>query len=395
MNGSLAETLVTGMDKNDARYVYFNIPAKDIHTKKIEKKVEFLLVGESNEVLQHLVGQFASGFAFPSFEKLQVFLKRIADKQLDKADAEYVVIFNTLPSSVELKKLRNCLSADSRFYDTPVLLNAKVDTAELNRKNSVYQQFDDIVNVIKLGPSLIKRIQFIRRCKAVPTASNVAMTSGVVEKESKRSFFDILKRGIDILAASVLLIIFSPIMLLVALAIRLESRGNIFYVSKRAGRGYKVFDFYKFRTMVAEADKKVESLQHLNQYNNNEGQNSAVFFKLKNDPRVTTLGKILRNTSLDELPQLFNVLRGDMSLVGNRPLPLYEAKMLTTDEFAERFMAPAGITGLWQVRKRGKGDMSDEERIALDIEYAQKHNLLFDLQIMAGTVKALIQKENV
>jgi len=145
--------------------------------------------------------------------------------------------------------------------------------------------------------------------------------------------------------------------------------------------------------MVVNADKKIESLAHLNQYNDQTV--GARFFKISNDPRITKVGKFLRNTSLDELPQLFNVLKGDMSLVGNRPLPLYEAATLTTNEFVERFMAPAGMTGLWQIKKRGKTEMSTDERIELDISYARKANLFYDFWIMAKTPAAILQKNDV
>jgi lipopolysaccharide/colanic/teichoic acid biosynthesis glycosyltransferase len=200
------------------------------------------------------------------------------------------------------------------------------------------------------------------------------------------------KRAFDILVASIALLLLSPLFLLIALAVRLESRGPIFYIAKRAGRGYKIFNFYKFRTMIHGADKKMTDLAHLNQYGAEKG---PVFFKINNDPRITKVGSFLRNTSLDELPQLVNVLLGDMSLVGNRPLPLYEAKNLTTDDYAARFMAPAGITGLWQVKKRGTKEMSVEERISLDIDYATKCNFVTDLWIIANTPTALLQKENV
>jgi lipopolysaccharide/colanic/teichoic acid biosynthesis glycosyltransferase len=119
------------------------------------------------------------------------------------------------------------------------------------------------------------------------------------------------------------------------------------------------------------------------------------FIKIKNDPRITRVGKILRNTSIDELPQLWNVFIGDMSIVGNRPLPLYEAEKLTTDKYAMRFRAPAGITGLWQVEKRGKGEMSSEERMMLDNAYAQDHSFTKDMLLIFRTVPALFQKENV
>ena len=136
-----------------------------------------------------------------------------------------------------------------------------------------------------------------------------------------------------------------------------------------------------------------ELLENRNQYDNGEG--GARFFKIVGDPRVTRFGNLLRNTSLDELPQLINVLKGDMSIVGNRPLPLYEAATLTTNEWAERFMAPAGITGLWQIKKRGRADMSAQERIHLDISYARRSNLVYDLWILANTPGALIQKTDV
>lgn len=187
------------------------------------------------------------------------------------------------------------------------------------------------------------------------------------------------------------IILLSPVFLIIALAIRIESRGNIFYVSRRAGMGYRIFNFYKFRTMSPDAEMRRTQYVHLNLYPYSE---MARFFKVENDPRVTRVGRFLRNTSLDELPQLFNVLRGDMSLVGNRPLPLYEAENLTTDELAKRFLAPAGITGLWQVKKRGRRNMSDDERIGLDLNYADKSNLLMDMWIMAHTPQALLQKAN-
>jgi lipopolysaccharide/colanic/teichoic acid biosynthesis glycosyltransferase len=200
-----------------------------------------------------------------------------------------------------------------------------------------------------------------------------------------------LKRTSDIFVALFSLIVLSPIMALVALVIKIESKGPVFYISKRSGSGYKVFDFYKFRTMRQGSEEELKNLKDSNQY----GSEKAIFFKIKNDPRVTRIGQFLRSTSLDELPQLFNVLKGDMSLVGNRPLPLYEAELLTRDNMAARFLAPAGITGLWQVTKRGKENMSPEERIQLDIEYAMKNSFLFDMQIVLKTFVAVFQKEKV
>ena len=205
----------------------------------------------------------------------------------------------------------------------------------------------------------------------------------------------IVKRAVDIFLSLLILTLLSPLFLLIALIIRAESKGPVFYISKRAGKGYKIFDFYKFRTMRVGADKSIDEFSHLNQYIAKPGEDGPVFFKISNDPRVTRVGAFLRNCSLDELPQLINVLLGDMSLVGNRPLPLYEAATLTTDEYAQRFLAPAGITGLWQIKKRGKENMSVHERINLDIDYANKNNFVYDLWIMANTPSALMQKQSV
>ena len=119
------------------------------------------------------------------------------------------------------------------------------------------------------------------------------------------------------------------------------------------------------------------------------------FVKFKNDPRITRIGHIIRNTSIDELPQLFNVLKGDMSLVGNRPLPVYEALQLTSDEAIGRFLAPAGITGLWQVTERGKENTTSDSRIRLDVEYTGKISFWLDLKILVKTPMAALQQENV
>ena len=205
------------------------------------------------------------------------------------------------------------------------------------------------------------------------------------------------KRFIDLFISSMMLICLLPVLLIVAILIKFDSKGPIFYRSKRVGTGYKVFNFYKFRSMRTDADQLLTQLSETNnQYAiEEEGTTKSAFVKIKNDPRVTKLGNFLRNSSLDELPQLFNILRGDMSVVGNRPLPVYEAEMLTSNEWSMRFLGPAGLTGLWQISKRGKEDMSERERKKLDNFYAQKYSLWLDLKIIVGTVPALFQKEKV
>ncbi|MCT4602815.1 MAG: sugar transferase [Marinifilum sp.] len=246
------------------------------------------------------------------------------------------------------------------------------------------------------------------------------------------------KRCFDVVFASFALITLSPLLLLFIVAIRLESKGKVYYISKRVGTGYRIFNFLKLRSMYPDADKRLKELAHLNQYQTEEaeedlaevikndvvGEGSTILFgdeeeveelthiqrrkqkqdkafvKLENDPRITKVGHIIRKLSIDELPQLINVIRGDMSIVGNRPLPLYEAEMLTTDEWTNRFNGPAGITGLWQVEARGKtSKMSPEERKGLDNTYVEiansKYSFWKDMWIILRTIPAVFQKENV
>lgn len=258
-------------------------------------------------------------------------------------------------------------------------LNHKMDAMALG--------FDDYYDVPVHWQVLRERVDFLIHFK-----QNFEM---VEEEEMEQLGVKIskAKRSFDIIFASIVILILSPILLLVALAIKLESRGPVVYRSKRVGTGYQVFDFLKFRSMYRDADQRLKDLSHLNQYN--AGNDGPLFTKINNDPRVTKVGRFIRKTSLDELPQLFNILKGDMSIVGNRPLPLYEAEQLTRDLWAKRFLAPAGLTGLWQVTKRGKNDMSSEERINLDVAYADKHSFWFDMKIIAKTPFAIIQEENV
>lgn len=274
----------------------------------------------------------------------------------------------------------------------PFLLYTDHVSPEMKAAAKQYSFIDEIITD-KCLPKLASKVAFINKFKQLNAFPPLTVVGGTAQRKNhKRTINAVLKRSFDITVAGAALIAISPVLFVIAAIIKFESRGPIFYAARRAGKNYQVFKFYKFRTMVADADKKLQQLQHMNQYKGGDG---PVFYKVSNDPRVTRFGSFLRNSSLDELPQLFNVLKGDMSLVGNRPLPLYEASTLTTDEWAQRFLAPAGITGLWQISKRGKKEMSAEERIALDIDYSNQHSFGYDMWIMANTPKALIQKDNV
>ena len=188
----------------------------------------------------------------------------------------------------------------------------------------------------------------------------------------------------------------SWIWLPVMLAIWLESKGPVVYKSKRVGSGYQVFEFLKFRSMCTGADAQLVEMHHLNQYQNGVSSSKPFFVKIAQDPRITRVGRFIRKYSIDELPQFINVLRGEMSLVGNRPLPIYEAESLTSDEWSARFLAPAGITGRWQISKRGQPDMTAEDRVGIDIAYSkEKYSILADLKIVFKTFLVFVQKEDV
>ena len=227
------------------------------------------------------------------------------------------------------------------------------------------------------------------------------------------------KRAFDIAASLSAILLLSPLLIVVAAAIKLDSPGPVVYKSKRVGSNYRIFDFLKFRSMRTDADRRLKELGELNQYaaqpqeadsgkmvlgeeemrrlledtqngmlyaddfviaeethhHKVETEQENAFVKIENDPRITRLGRFLRKYSIDELPQLFNILRG---------------------EYIERFMCPSGLTGLWQVEKRGQaGKLSPEQRKQLDIEYARKMSPWFDLKIILRTLTAFIQKENV
>lgn len=305
---------------------------------------------------------------------------------------------------------------------------------------------NDTIHLEASVTELNKKIQFISDREGI-LFSNEAPWRGILKFK-----IPVWKRLFDIVVASLAIILLSPVFILTAIAIRMESKGPILFKSKRVGTNYAIFDFLKFRSMYVDAEHQLKELsKERNQYKEQEAEepkstitaplgdqaemammnmgmesdmmigdeeimlvgddfvvaesdfnkqkedeNNNAFVKIEDDPRVTKVGKFIRKFSIDELPQLFNILKGDMSIVGNRPLPLYEAEKLTADSSIDRFMAPAGLTGLWQVEERGRGGaMSAEERKQLDITYGQTYSFLLDMKIILRTFTAFKQKGNV
>ena len=317
----------------------------------------------------------------------------------------------------------------------------------------VYQKcgINDTISVDASVTELNKKIQFIS------DREGMLFDEQTAKHRILRFKIPFWKRLFDIVVSFIAIIILSPVFIITAIAIRIESNGPVLFKSKRVGTNYTIFNFLKFRSMYVDAEERLKEVakEAGNQYSeqNKEGEEIAekpvitaplgleaemmmmdmgmesdmmisddevmlvgddfvvaesdfnkekqeeienAFVKIENDPRVTKVGKFIRKTSIDELPQLFNILKGDMSIVGNRPLPLYEAEKLTADASIDRFMAPAGLTGLWQVEERGKGGMmSAEERKQLDIIYGQTYNFMLDMKIIFRTLTSMIQKGNV
>ena len=367
------------------KFKYFSLPSEP--KKKAVKPKEFFYIGTDKNIISLLLANFDSGFCSEDLPKGAHIIDMLITRKISLPDA--IIIQNGFHDQ-DMDGF--FLKLQDKIHAIPVIIEGSNASALSLQQYKFKQGIDDVFilneNTVQ---QFINKIGFLKKIKTA-VSDDLAVLEGQ-SVDHHLNITDFGKQIFDITIALIAIVILSPVFLLIAALIKLESKGPVLYCSPRVGRGYKIFNFYKFRTMEVGADSKVHDLYHLNQYNTISDTKSPMFFKVLNDPRVTRLGKFLRNTSLDELPQFFNVLKGDMSVVGNRPLPLYEAETLTTDEWAKRFLAPAGITGLWQISKKSKRKMTIEERINLDIDYAAKHNFAYDLWILANTATAMLQKD--
>jgi len=234
--------------------------------------------------------------------------------------------------------------------------------------------------VDRLKGHRVENLQFEEPWVALPSAIHDSASILYDYDRLDISPMPVWKRTLDVVGAAMALVFFSPIMLPAAIAIKLTSKGPVIFRQERAGLRGQPFTFYKFRSMVVDAESQKADLMQLN-------ERSAVAFKIKNDPRVTLLGKFMRKTSLDELPQLINVLKGNMSLVGPRPLPVEES-MQQNSWHSIRLEVTPGITCLWQIYARD--DECFDRWARLDIEYIQKRSLLFDLKLLLLTIPAVL-----
>jgi lipopolysaccharide/colanic/teichoic acid biosynthesis glycosyltransferase len=233
-----------------------------------------------------------------------------------------------------------------------------------------------------------------------PPALQWANTTGILIGDTDRSLYFTCKWLIDVLLATLLLILFLPLMVLIAILIKLDSAGPVFFIQERVGARrraerrrtiWKIRNFpcYKFRSMIHNADQSLHqnAVRAFIEGRVEGFKGSRAKFKLSNDSRVTRVGRILRKTSLDELPQLFNVLKGEMSLVGPRPVPTYEVAGYQ-DTHRQRLATLPGITGLWQVK--GRCQVSFDEMIRMDVEYVRNQSLFLDIKILFLTFSAVL-----
>ena len=393
--------------------------------------------------INHLyVGTQAADINKTAFSAQQI-TAFVDSKELAKAlDAssnknDFHVVFyeknNAQQDIIEIKEIKSLLHESYLILLTDSL-------SEEERSLYLKQGVANTLHPQATSEKIAKTIAWIESFRTSLLSVKDAKGSGKRMQTQEEFVLPLWKRVFDIVFVIGALLVLGLPMLVVYILVGITCKANPIYKSKRVGANYHVFDFLKFRSMYVGADQSLGNLKDQNQYkstdlNSTENQEKELhfwqdmddnidlsdvilvsddmeiaedeflaekkqekdnaFIKVDNDPRITPIGRFIRKYSIDELPQLFNILKGDMSIVGNRPLPLYEAEKLTSDEYVGRFMGPAGLTGLWQVEKRGdSGNMSPEERKMLDIKYAKEFSFAMDFKIILKTFTAFIQKSD-
>lgn len=254
---------------------------------------------------------------------------------------------------------------------------------------SYYNKISDILAVCQeFGIPVHLPVNFFNghKMKIKSVDDGLLDTSFILHYNGKmeQSMFIYLKRTIDVLASFVLIVLLAPVFIIVAILIKVSSGGSVFFIQERIGYNKRKFKLLKFRTMVENAESLQKEIEHMNQAD-------GAVFKIENDPRVTSLGRLLRKTSLDELPQLINVFFGDMSLVGPRPLPMRDVNLFDKEWQKRRFSVRPGITGLWQIN--GRSQTKFDRLIKFDLEYIDNWSPWLDIIILCKTVPVVLSKK--
>jgi lipopolysaccharide/colanic/teichoic acid biosynthesis glycosyltransferase len=344
-------------------YKRYSLPAEKEPTEI--NKLQFFYIGTQTHYIEQLKEHFEFGYSTTSADNATYTLKRLLKKASAITIPSMVIADGTLGTE-QLVALHKFIYSHKIMADVPFIVEVTgLSKEELNRfKRHAF--IDELIFLNEFtAPALLRKVNFLQRMKQ----KRVQQPEACKVETFYRPYGDVkavVKRGLDLLIASVLLAVVGPLMLLVALAVKLDTGGPVLYTTLRTGRAYRIFNLYKFNTIVQDAAKKKDGIT------------------------ISRVGLLLRKTGLDELPQLLNVWLGDLSLVGHRALPLYEAEQLTTNTNAHHFLSPAGITG-WQITKNGKAVMPVEAPLA---PATDKSDLLYDIWLMANKSSAAIHKSN-
>lgn len=269
----------------------------------------------------------------------------------------------------------------SRQADEVITMDVTVEPAGRKASNRPHLIHRD--RMVSGGSAIELLADAVSFRESVPPRSQLQMPEAAAVSASRHVIYHAVKRLLDIVGSLVIGLAFSPLIVVIAVRMGLED-GPILFRHRRIGQGGRMFECLKFRTMVPNAEQILRDLLETDPQANAEWSRDH---KLKNDPRVTPIGRFLRRTSLDELPQLLNVIRGEMSLVG--PRPIVKEEMLRYGKYARRYLAAKpGVTGLWQVT--GRNDTDYRRRVALDAYYVKKHSILMDLTILLKTIKVVV-----
>jgi lipopolysaccharide/colanic/teichoic acid biosynthesis glycosyltransferase len=344
-------------------YKRYSLPVAETEPTDISK-LQFFYVGTQSRNSAKLKAAFEFGYTSVSTEGAIFSLKRLLKKQ-DAVTIPDMIIAEAGQGTEHLVELHKFIYDHKIMADVPFIVEVTgLSAAELARFKR-YEFIDDLIVLNEFAPDdLLRKVNFLKQMKQKRLQQQVSKV-----ETAFRMYPDVravAKRGLDLLISSSLLLALGPVMLLIALAVKLDTGGPVLFTTIRTGRGYRIFNLYKFNTIIQDADKK------------------------KNGASISRIGMFLRKTSLDELPQLLNVWLGHLSLVGHRALPLYEAARLTTNAGADHFMAAAGLTG-WQAQKNSEAVLPADAPLEPG---ADKSDLLYDIWLMANKPSAVIHKSN-
>jgi lipopolysaccharide/colanic/teichoic acid biosynthesis glycosyltransferase len=342
-------------------YKRYSLPAEKEPTDI--KKLQFFYIGTQTRHIEKLKEYFEFGYTSIASEDAIFTLKRLLKKQDEVTIPDMIIAEGTLGTE-SLIELHKFIFSHKIMFGVPFIVDGTGLSQSALASFKRYAFIDELLFLNEFtGQALQRKVNFLAQMKQKrvlqPETCNVETSFPTYP-----TIRAVLKRGLDLLIASTLLAVLSPVMLLIALAVKLDTGGPVLYGTLRTGRGFRIFNLYKFNTIIQDAGKK------------------------KDGASISRIGMFLRKTSLDELPLLLNVWLGDLSLRGQRALPLHEASRFTTNTCANHFLSPAGITG-WQIQKNSLEAMPVDAPLVAGTANADKSDLLYDIWLMANKPSAV------